>query len=58
MNLASADADKLSFTLQGNDIPRPESMLEANIRSTYFRLLNIAKDLYMGSMHEATKSGR
>jgi hypothetical protein len=46
------------FPFQGNEFPKPESMLEANIKATYYRSINMAKDLYLSGMQEATKSGR
>ncbi len=39
-------------------MPKPESMLKAKIRSSYFKILTIAKDIYIDSMNEAMKSGR
>jgi hypothetical protein len=45
-------------SFQGDEIPKPESMLEANIKATYFRSIDNAKDLYVSEMQEATKTGR
>jgi hypothetical protein len=43
------------FFWQGDELPKPETVLGANVHASYLRILTAAKHLYVVSMQKATE---